>query len=214
MNDFAQFDFTDEPPENINMETEAPIRVLRSSTTEFAVGCRVLSPNIPVFGSFVKARVQKDIEVYGIIYNVLIEDDPLARELAGSSDVTEEYIEDQRQNRQVPIEVSVLVVGHRRAEHLYHYFPPQPPLTLNNIYLCDPAEVVAFTEQFDYFRTVLNRKEICPDEVLAASLRFAASCRDDMNERRQFMIRAGRELARLLNNDLVRLDGLLGQIRV
>lgn len=214
MDSLAQFDSIDEIPESIGMETKVPIRVLRSSTAEFAVGCRVLYPDIPIFGNFVKARVQKDIEVYGIIYNVLIEDDPLARELAGLSDVTDEYIEDQRQNRQVPIEVSVLVVGYNRDGKIYHHLPPQPPLTLNNIDPCEKEEVVKFTEKFDFFRTVLNRKEICPDEVLAASLRFAATCRDDMNERRQFMIKAGRELAKLLNNDLVRLNGLLMQIRM
>jgi len=189
-------------------------RVLRSSTTGFVVGCQVLLPQMPTFGSFVKVRIQKDMEAYGLIYNVSIEDDPLVRQLLSTPDISEEIIRDQRENRQMPIEVSVLVVGFRAGDRIYHYLPPQPPPALDEIYLCDEQEIIAFTEELDYFRTILGAGgDIPADELLAASLRRASNCRGGKQPDRPFLLRAGRELARLLNDDPVRLDGLLRRIR-
>jgi len=190
-------------------------RVLRSSTTGFVVGCQVMLPQMPTFGSFVKVHIQKDVEAYGLIYNVSIEDDPLVRQLLSSPDISEEIIRDQRENRQMPIEVSVLVVGFRAGDRVYHYLPPQPPPALDEIHLCGEQEIIAFTEELDYLRTILAASgDIPADELLAASLRQASLCRGVGKPERDFLIRAGRELARLLNDDPLRLDGLLRRIRI
>ena len=101
-------------------------RVLRSSTASFTIGTKTLAAEVPRFGGFVKACVGEACDVIGLIYDVLLEDDLFARQLIGA-EVNAEYIADQRQNRQVPIEVSVLVVGHAANDRLYQYLPPQPP---------------------------------------------------------------------------------------
>jgi hypothetical protein len=97
---------------------------------------------------------------------VTIDDDLFARQLVGA-EVGAEYIADQRQNRQVPIEISVLVVGHARDGKMYQYLPAQPPSALDEIVTCERAEVIRFTEDFTYFRTVLNAKDAPADELLA-----------------------------------------------
>lgn len=186
-------------------------RVIRASSTRFAVGCQVLRPDVPVFGSLVKVRTVNDDELYGLIYDVRMEDDPFVRQVATTGGVGPEMIEDQRRNRQVPIEVSVLVVGHRRDGRIHHRLPPQPPLSLDVIHTCTAEEVVAFTEQFDYFRLVLDNRDLPADELLAANLRYAAEARGTAG--RAFLMDAGRELARLLVMDLARLDGLLRRIK-
>jgi hypothetical protein len=141
---------------------------------------------------------------------VLIEDDPFVRQMIGA-DVDDVYIADQRQNRQVPIEISVLVVGHVREDKMYQYLPPQPPIALDQIMTCSRDEVIRFTDEFTYFRTVLEAQDARSDELLAASLRTAADARNETG--RDFLVRAGRELSRLLAFDAVRLEGLLRRIK-
>jgi hypothetical protein len=186
-------------------------RIIRSSTTRFAVGCQVLRPQVPVFGSLVKVRALGDDEIYGLIHDVRMEDDPFVRQMATTDGLRPEYIEDQRRNRQVPIEVGVLVVGYSQAGEIYHWLPPQPPLSLDVIHTCAQEELVAFTERFDYFRLVLDNRDLPADELLAANLRYAAKARDTRG--RGFLVDAGRELARLLAMDPARLDAILRRIR-
>ncbi|MDY7079431.1 MAG: hypothetical protein SXV54_21170 [Chloroflexota bacterium] len=187
-------------------------RVLRAGTRGFAIGCVVMRPDIPAFGAFVRAEGQTPRNaIYGLIYDVSVEDDPFVRQFI-SADPPEEVVRDQRENRQVPIEVSVLAVGCGDGGTIHHCLPAQPPVTLDWLYQCSDAEVRAFTTHFDYFRLVLEAREVPADELLAASLRVAAAARLE-NERETFLVEAGRELARLLAGDLVRLEGLLRRLR-
>lgn len=191
---------------------EIPVgRIIRASSTRFAVGCQVLRPQVPVFGSLVKVPALDGDQIYGLIHDVRMEDDPFVRQMAVTDGVPAEYIEDQRHNRQVPIEVGVLVVGYQRGEKIHQRLPPQPPLSLDVIHTCTAAELVAFTERFDYFRLVLDSRDLPADELLAANLRYAAGARDSAGE--GFLVDAGRELARLLAMDLYRLDAILRRIR-
>jgi len=186
-------------------------RIIRSSTARFAVGCQVLRPLVPVFGSLVKVRALDNGDIYGLIHDVRMEDDPFVRQMAVLNDVRPEFIEDQRRNRQVPIEVGVLVVGYRHSDRVYHRLPPQPPLSLDVIYTCPADELLAFTQRFDYFRLVLDNRDLPADELLAANLRYAAEARGTAG--RDFLVDAGRELARLLAVDLPRLDSILRRMR-
>jgi hypothetical protein len=117
-----------------------------------------------------------------------------------------------RRNRQVPIEVSVLVVGYRHNGAVYHRLPPQPPLSLDVICKCTGKELIQFTEEFDYFWLVLDNADLPADELLAANLRYAAEARDRPVQE-DFLVAAGRELTRLLAMNLTRLDAILRGIR-
>ncbi len=188
-------------------------RVLSSSTTRCVAGCPALLPEEPTFGAFVKVQVPNGTEVYGLIYDVAFQDDLLVRQLIGAEQISEEVLRDQRENRQIPIEVAVLVVGYRRDGVVYHVLPPQPPPALNEVMLCNEEEVVAFTRSFDYFRTVVATSDLPADELVAASLRQASRHRGGDESDRSYLIRAGRELVRLLNDDLVRLESILRRVR-
>ena len=198
-------------------------RVLRAGTRGFSIGCTVMQPDIPAFGSFVRAGGQASWQaIYGLIYDVSVEDDPFVRQVVGANP-PEEFVLDQRKNRQVPIEVSVLAVGcvdtaaalpspHPSPTAIHHRLPAQPPVTLDWLYQCSDEEVRAFTARFDYFRLVLEAREVPADELLAASLRAAAAARPE-SERETFLVVAGRELVRLLADDPTRLEGLLRRLR-
>jgi hypothetical protein len=183
-------------------------RVLRAGTRGFAIGCAVMQPDIPAFGSFVRAEgLAPGSAIYGLIYDVNVEDDPFVRQFI-SANPPEEVVRDQRENRQVPIEVSVLAVGCRDGRGIRHCLPAQPPVTLDWLYQCNDEEIQDFTAHFDYFRLVLEAREVPVDELVAASLRVATAARQE-HEREPFLVEAGRELARLLASDPVRLEGLL-----
>lgn len=193
-------------------ETIAIGRLVRSSTSGFVFACRVPEPDVPVFGLFVKAPAQRNrSEVFGLIYDITFTDDMLVRQIA-AADPPEEIVQDQRQNRQVPIEVSVLAVGYRNGDGITHALPPQPPITLDRINTCNDKEVCEFTERLDYVRLILSAPDAPADELLGACLQRAAACRPPEN-RERFLKEAGRELARLLGRDLARLENLLRRIR-
>jgi hypothetical protein len=187
-------------------------RVLRTSTRSFVIGCEVMRPAIPTFGSFVRAEgLVPGSASYGLIYDVCVEDDRFVRHFIGV-DTPEEVIKEMRETRQVPIEVSVLAVGCSDGGAIRHCLPAQPPVTLDWLYQCTDEEVRAFTARFDYFRLVLEAREAPADELLAASLRVAAAAQPE-DKRATFLIDAGRELARLLAGDPMRLEGLLRRLQ-
>jgi hypothetical protein len=84
-------------------------------------------------------------------------------------------------------------------------------MSLARILTCTDEELREFTDRFDYFRLVLDSRDLLSDELLAAHLRSAAQARDKARD--AFLVGAGRELARLLAMDLVRLDAILRRIR-
>ena len=58
------------------------------------------------------------------------------RQLVTAVGVDESVIADNRLNRNVPLEMSVLTVGYRQGGRISHMLPPRPPLSLDVIYLC------------------------------------------------------------------------------
>jgi hypothetical protein len=187
--------------------------VLRASTVGFTVGCRELQRNVPQFGDLVKVPLPNDnTYIFGLIYDVQVQDDPAVRQLILAGELETEAILDQRENRLVPIEASVLVIGYQRGQAIVQGLPPQPPVSLDALIICNEADLRAFTRQLDYLRLVLNAAQIPADELIIAHLRQAEAARP-VEQRQPFLLTAGRELARLLSFDLVRLDGILRRIK-
>ena len=191
-------------------------RVLRATTASFSVGCRglitVAGRLIPEFGGLVKALGRDGAVIYGLTYNVTIDDDAFVRLLVAAGLEDAAYIEDQRQNRQVPVIADILTVGGQGAgQELSYRLPAQPPGPLDEIYACHAAEIVRFTHRNDWLRTVLAAKDAPSDQLITASLRAAAAARP-LGQREAYLVAAGRELARQMALDLGRLDGILGQL--
>lgn len=188
-------------------------RVLRASTARFSVGCRTLQADLPAFGALVRVQHSGGL-VYGLIYDVCVEDDPFVRQLIAAGDLRDEYVEDQRQRRQVPVEISVLVVGGRDSQgRLYQRLPPHPPATLTWVEICTAEERRRFGQQLDFLRTVLAATEAPADELAAAALRQIAAAQPNSDLAKQYLVRAGRELTRLLGRDPIRLNGILQRLR-
>lgn len=149
-------------------------RVLRASTQGFVIGCQVRQLSAPSFGCLVKAQPADAREaIFGLIYNMNVDDDPLVRRLILAENQPEAVINDQRQNRLLPIEMNVLAVGYSRDGRFYHGLPPRPPLNLDPVLLClDTAEIVRFTDRLGYLRLVLRGVDlgVPVDQLLVAHL--------------------------------------------
>jgi len=155
-------------------------RLLRSGTTGFVVGCRVNQLSAPSFGALVRVPLVVDYQVYGLIYDIHIEDDGLVRQLISAENVPEEVLRDNRENRNVPVEIGVLALGYEKEGQIIHLLPPRPPLSLDAIYLCSAEEMVRFTEsgRFGYFRHILRDRDKPVEELLAAHLMAARQAHD------------------------------------
>jgi hypothetical protein len=188
-------------------------RVTRSSIRGFAGGIRLAQPNMPAFGAFCRVEAQQGIShVVGLIYDISIEGDELARQLAAADSPPPEIRSDNQFVRPIPIEISALSVGYRLGDAYIQTLPPQPPLTLADIFPLTPPEVGEFTLQLDFIPLVLAAPQLPVDDLLGAALRHAAAARPK-HERRRFMTEAARACARWLASDLNRLNILLERLQ-
>jgi len=150
-------------------------RLLRSSISGCVVGCKLTQEHAPAFGQMVLIPLDADNRVYGLVYDIHIDDDGLVRQLITANGISEEVIEDNRQNRNVPLEMSVIFIGYETSGHISHLLPPRPPLTLDSIYPCSDEELVRFTSfgNMGYLRHLLRSQDLPVAELLAVHLRSA-----------------------------------------
>jgi hypothetical protein len=189
--------------------------VIESSTGQFMAECYELhSP--PSLGSLVKTS-DGEVEIYGVVCNAATESvDPGRRPIArGKEEATEEgiYRQHPQLSKLLRTTFDTLIVGHsvekQRAVPL-HYLPPRPPRVHSFVYPCEASEVRRFTQSLDFLPILLGTKTGAVDEIISACLRQASCAHDD---KRTFLIKAGKELAVLLSGDLNRLNAILRRIR-
>ncbi len=188
-------------------------RLLRAGTTGFVVGCRVAQIDAPSFGALVRVKLDGDYQVYGLIHDIHIDDDGLVRQLVTAEVVEQAVIADNRLNRNVPLELSVLAVGYRLDGKISHLLPPRPPLSLDVIYLCSGEELRQFTGagRFGYFRHVLRSVDLPVGELLAAHLQQAAAAHAEVGDG-EWKNRATQELITLLRDDYAMLMSVLAAL--
>jgi len=190
-------------------------RLLRASTRLCVVGCRVSQAGAPAFGSLVRIPFTgEEYQIFGMVYDIHIDDDGLVRQLVTAEQVSTEVLADNRLNRNVPVEFSVLHVGYQENGRIWHLLPPRPPLSLDAIYPCTEAEVAAFTSagRFGYFRHILAMAGEAPvGELLAAHVHQAHRAQSAAG-RPGWRNQAVQELITLLRDDYPTLMGVLGAL--
>ncbi len=185
-------------------------RLLRAGTTGFVAGCRVSQWTVPAFGALVRAPLSENYQVYGIIHDIHIDDDGLVRQLVTANNVSDDIMRDNRENRIVPVEMSVLAVGYEQDGKIHHLLPPRPPLSLDVIYLCDDTDLVRFTSagRFGYFRHILRSQDIPVGEVITAHIQQAQSAHKD----KAWKDNAIQEVIALMRDDYPMLMSVLGAL--
>jgi hypothetical protein len=196
--------------------------VIETSTTEFLAQCldpeSLTFPTMPEFGSWVTAHDDDSgNRVYGVVYHATtspIDSVHRARALGLS-------LEDLREQQpqifaMLKTEFRVAIVGFRAPNlagspegPIFQHLPPRPPQVHQAVYQCDAEDVIAFTEQLDFLKTLLDMGSAPVDGLVAAVLRHCYQLR---KLDRQWLVNAGRTLSIFLKDDYDRLRIILGQI--
>jgi len=187
--------------------------VIEAGTNDFVAQCYELYQSPPL-GSLVKTR-DSGVELYGIVYNATTTSfEPGRRPIARGKDETSEeavYQASPQLLKLLKSEFNALVVGHRQGDKLYHYLPPKPARIHGFVYLCSPEEVKEFSQSFDFLNILINtRLPVATDELVAACLRQMSQVYED---RRIFLVAAGKELAILLSGNFNQLKAILERIK-
>ncbi|MBD0334883.1 MAG: hypothetical protein ICV62_05300 [Cyanobacteria bacterium Co-bin13] len=192
--------------------------VVETATTEFLAQClepdTLSFPVMPPFGSWVKSwDDESGNQIYGVVYYATtspIDSVHRARALGMSLD---DLREQQPQIfAMLKTEFRVAIVGFQppdRAAMAYQHLPPRPPQVHQAVYRCTPDEVLAFTEQLDFLRTLMDMPGAPVDGLVAAVIRHGYQLR---KLDRDWLVQAGRTLSVLLKDDYDRLRVILGQI--
>lgn len=203
--------------------------VIETATTEFLAQC--LEPEdlsfavMPPFGSWVKATDEESgNQIYGVVYHVTtspIDSVHRARALGLS-------LQDLREQQpqifaMLKTEFRAAIVGFsppgrhgkngggrsRGDSRIYQHLPPRPPQIHQAVYYCEPEEIIRFSDQLDFLRTLLQVAGAPVDGLTAAAIREIYQLRQ---ADRAWLVEAGRSLSILLKDDYDRLRIILSQI--
>jgi hypothetical protein len=188
-------------------------RLLRASSAGFVLGTRVAQLDAPQLGALVRVPQAGSYQIFGLVCDIHIDDDGLVRQLVTAEGVDDSVIADNRLNRNIPLEMSVLSVGYELDGAIYHLLPPRPPLSLDVIYLCQPDEICRFTRlgRFGYFRHVLRAVDLPVGELLAAHVQQAQAAHAAAGDP-TWANAATQELITLLRDDYPTLMSVLGAL--
>ncbi len=185
--------------------------VIESSTTEFTAECRELHGS-PPFGALVKA-VSSPWVIYGVVHHISTQSiEPYRRPMAFGK--TEEELRQEQPQIYALLRThfKALVVGYaseERPDEIVQAIPPVPARLHTFVYACSPEEVRQFTSDLHFLRTIVNATRGLSDELLVAVCRHALAA---YGGQRDYLVRLGKELCRLIRDDYHRLTHLLKRL--
>ena len=108
-------------------------------------------------------------------------------------------------------EAYCIVLGHSEGGIFKPYYPPNHPTLHLQVEFADDKEIIEVTESFTYLLKTISCKDADGEELTAAALRKAASLREN---RRQYLVEAGRELFKILDYDTQKLKSIMERVDV
>jgi hypothetical protein len=205
------------------MNDTSPVtgQVVQADIAKFTSGWPLLQT--PPLGSLLKVEDGGQTEarvaparlggaIFAVVCNASTESidgrPPVAR-LSGETDL-DSYLEKHPHLRHLlQTKCEAIVVGHQDGAQVHHYLPPSPAPLFAPVRLCSADETARFSRGLDFLKLLLASPTHA-DEMTAACLRRAAAAHDDA---RAFLVRAGKELARLLGTEPQRLTSILRRVR-
>ncbi|MGQ9631213.1 MAG: hypothetical protein ACUVXI_13030 [bacterium] len=169
---------------------------------------------VPAFGQFLKSFDEDSpIVTYGLAYNITTTSDEPNRHATAYNKPRSQL---RRENPEIfeilKTKFEVVIIGHKRENTIYQLLPPKPPNIHDFIYECNDHEIKALTDDLDFLRWLFKFNSTAPtDELVAACIRCAYRARGGD---RNFLIRAGKEIARVLVDDYDRLKSIVKRISI
>jgi len=200
----------DAPPQTLrSAQGDNPVgQVVQADIAGFTAGWPLLQS--PPLGGLLK--VAEGGTIFAVVRDARTESidgrPPVAR-LSGETDL-ESYLEKHPHLRHLlQTKCEAVVVGHQDGAHVHHYLPSAPAPLFAPVRLCSAEETARFSQELDFLKLLLAAPTQA-DEMTAACLRRAAAAHSDG---RAFLVRAGKELARLLGAEPQRLTSILRRVR-
>ena len=215
-----QFAVEDRPESHI-------AEVIETATTEFLAQClepeELSLPLMPAFGSWVRSVDEESgNQILAVVYHATTSPiDSVHRARALGLSLAELREQQPQIFAMLKTEFRAAIVGFASPEQgmngdrytggsrFYQYLPPRPPQIHQAVYQCEPAEIVCFSEQLDFLRTLLQVKGAPVEALSAAAIREIYRLRQ---ADRDWLVQAGRTLSRLLKDDYDCLRYILSQI--
>ena len=214
-----QFAVDDRHPNHIG-------EVIETATTQFMAQCLepedLNFPPMPPFGSWVKSIDEESgNKIFAVVtYATTTPIDSVHRARALGMSLAELREQQPQIFAMLKTEFKAAIVGFEtlnsakngNSAHfgkVYQYLPPRPPQIHQAVYQCSAEEVIHFSEELDFLRTLLQVKDIPVESLAAASIRDIYRLR---KANRDWLVQVGRTLSTLLKDDYDRLRYILSQI--
>jgi len=216
-----QFALDNRPPDQI-------AEVIETSTTEFMAECLdpddLSFPVMPPFGSWVKSFDEESgNKILAIVCHVTTAPaDSLHRVRALGLSLAEIRQQQPQILGMLSTKFRAAIVGFENPPtspngktpnfgKVYQYLPPRPPQIHQAVYLCQPQEIINFTENLNFLRNLLQIDSVPKEALIAAAVREIYQLR---NLNRSWLVKAGRTLTVLLREDYDSLQYILSQVYI
>jgi hypothetical protein len=195
--------------------------IIETTTTEFLAQCLepedLSFPPMPPFGSWVCAVDEESgNQVYAVVYHATtMPIDSVHRAVALGLSLEALREEQPQIFSMLKTEFRAAIVGFKEKSintnngKMYQYLPPRPPQIHQAVNHCQAEEIIQFTGELDFLRTLLFISGAPVDSLIAAAIRGVYQLRKN---NREWLIKAGRHLSILLKDDYDRLRFILSQI--
>ncbi|NEO32020.1 MAG: hypothetical protein F6K36_16605 [Symploca sp. SIO3C6] len=200
--------------------------VIETATTEFLAQCLepedLSLPIMPAFGSWVSSVDEESgNQVLAVVYYATTSPiDSVHRARALGLSLADLREQQPQIFAMLKTEFRAAIVGFASPEQgvngyrhtgskFYQYLPPRPPQIHQAVYQCQPQEIIHFSEQLDFLRTLLQVKGAPVEALSAAAIREVYRLRQGD---RDWLVKAGRTMSILLKDDYDRLRYILSQI--
>ncbi len=212
-----QFLIEDRQPNHIG-------EVIETTTIQYTAQCLepedLKFPQMPPFGSWVKSFDEESgNKIFSVVtYVTTTPIDSVHRARALGLSLAELREQQPQIFAMLKTEFKAAIVGYEMPAlngngqgrgKVYQYLPPRPPQIHQGVYHCEASEVINFTEELDFLRTLLQVKDIPVESLIAAVIREAYRIRQ---ANRAWLVQVGRTLSVLLKDDYDRLRFILSQI--